>query len=318
MTAAIEPIERSGPSRSLPSLRAWRRRGRAPVAAADLPPLSPRAHLARTMLVVLALVAGGLLVQVTMLSSLQQRSAQQQLFDSFRAQLAEGTAPIGPTDGQGGEVASGDPVAYLEIPAIGVRQVVVEGTASSDLVAGPGHRRDTPLPGQAGVSVVYGRQATFGGPFARIDELEEGDEIRVTTGQGEFTFEVLGTRLDGEPIPPAPAADEGRLLLATAEGTPFLPAGVVRVDADLGAEASPGPARPSGTLPDAEGLLASDPANLPLLAFWLQVLVVLAAGCVWAWHRWGRAQTWVVFLPPLLLVSTYVSTHTAELLPNLL
>ena len=53
----------------------------------------------------------------------------------------------------------------LDIPAIGIaNMVVVEGTSPENLTLGPGHLRDTPLPGQAGISVVFGRRATFGAP----------------------------------------------------------------------------------------------------------------------------------------------------------
>ena len=134
--------------------------------ATAVPPLSAPLHLVRSALVVVLVLAAGLVLQVTFISGLQQRTAQQELFDTFRAQLAEGTAPLGPTDLDGRALAVGDPVAFVEIPSIGMRQVVVEGTTSGALFAGPGHRRDTPLPGQAGVSVIAGRRAAFGGPFA--------------------------------------------------------------------------------------------------------------------------------------------------------
>ena len=52
---------------------------------------------------------------------------------------------------------------------------------------GPGCRLDTVLPGQPGVSVLVGRRATFGAPFADLDQLRTGDLIVVTTGQGQFT-----------------------------------------------------------------------------------------------------------------------------------
>lgn len=299
--------------------RRLRRRGRR-VAGPDIPPLSPRLHAVRTGLVVVLLLSAGFLVHIVIVSALQQRSAQQGLFDRFRAELAEGTAPIGPTDLDGRALAIGDPVAFLEIPAIGMRQVVVEGTTGGAVLEGPGHRRDTPLPGQAGVSVIAGRRTAFGGPFARITELEPGASIQVTTGQGEFEFEVIGVRREGDPFPAPPAADVGRLVLATADGRPLLPDGVVRVDAEMTADALPGPARllTSATLPASEDLLAADTDRLWALALWLQALVIGAVGAVWAWHRWGRAQAWVVFLPALLLVSLYVSNHTAQLLPNLL
>lgn len=287
------------------------------VSRADLPPLGPRLHLIRTVLVVVALLAAGLVLHVSLVSSVQQRASQQRLFDEFRAQLAGGTAPIGPTDAFGGPVETGTPVAYLEIPAIGVRQVVVEGTSSATLFSGPGHRRDTPLPGQAGVSVVFGRRTAFGGPFARIDQLDEGDEIRVTTGQGEFRFEVQGVRREGDPLPEAPSAGTGRLLLATADGPPLFPSGVLRVDAEMDDDAGAGPRR-SSALDGAEQLLASDTSRLLLLALWLEALLLVAGLAVWAWHRWGRAQTWVVFVPGLLLVTINASGHAAELLPNLL
>ena len=61
----------------------------------------------------------------------------------------------------------GEPVALLSIPRLGISQVVVEGTASGDTLAGPGHLRDTVLPGQVGTSVVYGRAATYGAPVRR-------------------------------------------------------------------------------------------------------------------------------------------------------
>jgi hypothetical protein len=285
-----------------------------------LPPLTPRLHLARALLVVVLFVSAGLALQVTVVSAFQQGSSQQRLFDRFRGELAAGTAPVGPADAAGRPLEVGDPVAFLEIPAIGLRQVVVEGTTSAALFAGPGHRRDTPLPGQAGVAVIGGRRAAFGGPFSRLEELDEGDTIQVTTGQGEFSFEVLGVRREGEPIPPPPSSGDGRLVLATAGGTPLLPDGVLRVDAELVSEAQPGLRRLIGAagLPPAEELLAGDASRLWTLALWLQALVAVAVGAVWAWHRWGRAQAWVVFVPPLLLTSLYVANHTAQLLPNLL
>ncbi len=276
-------------------------------------------QLVRAALVMAVVLSVTLLLQLILVSRLQQSAAQQRAFDSFRADLARGTAPIGPTDDEGRELRAGTPVAYLEIPAIGLEQVIAESTTAAVLFTGPGHRRDTPLPGQIGASVVYGRRASFGGPFARIDELTEGDTIRVTTGQGQFTYRVLGVRRQGDPVPEALAPGKARLSLATADGRPFLPDGVLRVDADLESEAVVGPARlvTAATLPAEEQIMAGDARTLWALALWLQALIVLAIVAVWAWHRWGKAQAWVVFLPPLLLVGLSASGEVARLLPNL-
>lgn len=289
-------------------------------AVSTVPPLAPRRQIARSCLVVVVVLAITLLLQLTLLGGLEHSSAQERLFDDLRGQLAAGTAPIGPTDADDRVLEIGAPVALLEIPAIGVRQVVVEGTTSAALFTAPGHRRDSPLPGQIGVSVIVGRRAAFGGPFSRLDELDAGDEITVTTGQGTYEFDVLGVRREGDPVPPAPTAGSSRLLLATAGGSPLVPDGVLRVDADLVGTAVVGPQRlySADTLPRSERLMATDATTLWALALWIQLLIALTVGAVWCWHRWGRAQAWVVFLPILLLVGLTTAGQVAQLLPNLL
>jgi hypothetical protein len=292
----------------------------APAPSWVVPPLGPRAQLVRATLLVLAVLCVSLILKLLVVSGLEERAAQQGLFDDFRGQLAVGTAPTGATDFEGNVLAIGDPVAYLEVPAIGLRQVVVEGTTPGALFSGPGHRRDTPLPGQEGISILMGRRSAFGGPFSRLGDLHERDVIRVTTGQGAFDFTVTGVRRDGDPVPEPPEAGEGRLLLATADGSPFVPNGVLRVDAELDADASGGSSLliGPGGLPDREDFMGSDTDTLYALVLWLQVLVALAAAAIWAWHRWNRTKTWVVFLPPLLLAGLFVSNEAARLMPNLL
>jgi len=290
------------------------------VATAGMPPLSPPLQLIRAVLVLISFLSLSLLIQLSAVSSLQASSAQGRAFDTFRGQLATGTAPIGPNDADGKEVPIGTAIAYLEIPSIGLKQVVGQGTTPSALFTGPGHRRDTPLPGQIGTSIILGRRAAFGGAFADLDELKKGAAIKVTTGQGEFDFTVTGLRGAGDPAPPAPKAGVGRLVLVTATGLPFLPDGVLRVDAELDGTAVVGQApRVTATqLPGAEKIMGTDSSTLWALALWLQALIALSLGVVWAWHRWGRAQAWVVFLPPLLLVGLMTTSEVTRLLPNLL
>jgi sortase A len=297
-----------------------RRRRPARRATVDVPSLGPRLQLARAALIAVFVISMSLLLEMLVVSGLQQRAAQQRAYDALRSDLANGTAPTGPTDTEGRVLAAGAPVAYLEIPSIGLRQVIVEGTTPSNLFNGPGHRRDTPLPGQAGTSMVLGRRAAFGGPFSRIDDLRDGDLIHITTGQGEFEYRVIGVREEGDLAPPAVEAGKGRLLLATAAGRPFMPAGVLRVDAELDGDAVGGAARLVSTnaLPASEQLMGADASTLWALVLWLQALTLLVVAAVWAWHRWGRVKAWVVFLPPLLLVGLNVAGEAARLMPNLL
>lgn len=284
------------------------------------PPLRPGLDLLRGSLIVLSLVATSLALHLVFVSSLQHRSAQQRSYDVFRRTVAQGTAPVGPTDSANRQLRHGTPVAFVEIPSIGVRQVVGEGTTAADLMAGPGHRRDTPLPGQLGTSVLLGRQASYGGPFNRLGDLAVGDKITVTTGQGISRFTVLSLRYGGEPTPPPLRPGRGRLLLVSAAGPSYIPSQVLRVDADLDSPAlrAPAPVITAAALPASERIMGTDTTTLWRLAFWLQALIAVTLGIVWSWHRWGRPQTWVVFFPLTALVGLFASAEALRLLPNLL
>lgn len=286
----------------------------------DTPPLSPRAQVVRGAMLMVLLLSLGLLLHLTLLSRLQHSAAQAEVFAELRSSLALGTAPTGPTDETGRQLKAGTAIAFLEAPTIGLREVVREGTAAGVLFDGPGHRRDTPFPGQVGTSVVMGRRASYGGPFDRLAELVKGDRIIVTTSQGTFEFEVLGARYEGDPAPAPVDRGSSRLVLATAAGTPFIPEGVLRVDADLVGQpvVGPAPLYSSSSLPSADAAMGSDYSTLWALALWIQGLGVLSVAVVVSWHRWGRPQTWIVFTPALTLVGLMAAGEATRLLPNLL
>ena len=91
--------------------------------------------------------------------------------------------------------AAGDAIARLEMPTIGVDDIVVAGVSVEDLRKGPGHFPDTPMPGQLGNSAIAGHRTTYGQPFRNIDDLAPGDEIVVTTLAGRFVYTVTGTQI---------------------------------------------------------------------------------------------------------------------------
>lgn len=86
---------------------------------------------------------------------------------------------------------AGEPVARIVIDAIEVDQTIVSGVGVEDLKKGPGHYGSTVLPGQPGNAAIAGHRTTYGAPFHRVDELVPGDEIKVQTLQGLFTYRVL-------------------------------------------------------------------------------------------------------------------------------
>lgn len=265
---------------------------------------------------VVSLLCGWLLVQALVLGAVSESRAQDRLYDELRSRLAAATAPMG------GVIVPGSAVALLRFPTLDRDVVVVEGTASGDLVDGPGHRRDTPLPGQQGVSLVYGRTLTYGAPFADVTRLRPGDEIVARTAQGRAVFTVDGVRRAGDPLPRPLPTGAARLTLVTAEsGGPLGPLSArtaVYVDATM---TRPGYVAPTGRLaavPDSEHALGADTAALPLLVVGLAGVLVTVLGAVLARQRWAAAQVWLVAAPVLLAVTWSTTDVAMRLLPNLL
>jgi sortase A len=90
-----------------------------------------------------------------------------------------------------GGVKVGKPLTRMEIPKLDVDVIIVEGTTPAALRAGAGHYPETPLPGEVGNVAIAGHRTTYGRPFNRMDELELGDKIILTTPIGKHTYEVV-------------------------------------------------------------------------------------------------------------------------------
>jgi sortase A len=256
-------------------------------------------------------------VHVLVLGGVQEARAQQQLYNTLREQLASATAPIG------GVIPAGAPVAVVEIPGIDAHNlVVVEGTRSAELQKGPGHRRDTALPGQAGTAVLMGRSSTYGGPFARLVELGPEEPITVVTGQGTFHYTVERVRRGGDQVPPAVAAGSGRLTLITSEGTWEGASSVTRqtvyVDAALQGAPQPTPAGRPSAVASAELPMRADDAALLFLVLWLEAVVVVVVALAWGRARWSGAKTLLVGAPALAAVLWGATETALQLLPNLM
>ncbi|WP_405017347.1 sortase [Kitasatospora sp. NBC_00070] len=278
------------------------------------------AQLAGAALAILAGLLLGLLFDFGPLGGLRHLRDHQTGYAELRLTLAQGTAPIGQLDADGKPVRPGTPVALLEIPQLGLREVIREGSTGEVLAAGPGHRRDTAMPGQAGASVLLGRQAGFGGAFGSIGELRAGETFTVTTGQGRHTFRVVGVRRAGDPVPPAVKKGAGRVVLVTADGPLYAPSGLLLVDADLTSEVQEANARPlsAAALPAAEKALGTEDAAWVPLVLWGEALLLAAVGLALAWSRWGRHQSWIVGVPVLSALGLAVADQVARLLPNLI
>ncbi|WP_375385223.1 sortase domain-bontaining protein [uncultured Microbacterium sp.] len=297
------------------------RLARAAAAWVDAPPFSQAVGLLLGTLSASIIV---LLVTLVLISPIQHFTAQTGLFDRFRLTLAEGSVPVGPVTNTGDIVDPGTPIAMFTAPAVSVsEEIIVQGTAGAETMQGIGHRRDTPLPCQPGTSVLMARAAAYGGVGGRWTQLQTGDQISVTTGQGTCTYTVTGQRRAGDPAPAAPTSGNGSLVLTTAAGLPFMPNEVLRIDAILTGTAFEAAADvlPSAALPPAEKAMAVDDSIGVLfgLVLLLELLVAAVIAATYAWRRWNAWQTWVFAVPVLAALAVITANAVNQLLlPNLL
>jgi sortase A len=248
--------------------------------------------------------------------ALQETRSQSVMYAKFRQELANEVAPIG------APIKPGAPVALLEIPRLGFRDIVVEGTSSGDLLKGPGHRADSPLPGENGVSVIYGRAATFGAPFGRLQKLQPGDAITVVDGAGTFQYVVKDVRRAGSPLPQPIGANASRLTLGSAAANGWrailAPSAPLYVDADMQSTAVAEPGGRPAVVPESDKLMGVDSGALDSLVHWIALFGLSAAAAAWAFARWGRWQTWIVAAPTVGATLWLVSETAMKLLPNAL
>jgi sortase A len=78
------------------------------------------------------------------------------------------------------------------IPKIGMDAIVVEGASRKELSEGPGHMKQTAMPGEIGNAVITAHRDTF---FRHIYELIKGDQIMVRRNGRVFTYEVTSKRI---------------------------------------------------------------------------------------------------------------------------
>lgn len=90
---------------------------------------------------------------------------------------------------------AGEALGRVQIPAIGLSEVVVAGSQPADLRKGPGFYDDIGLPGVPGTAAIAGHRTTYGAPFRNVDDLRRGDEIRVRMPYATFTYEVERTQI---------------------------------------------------------------------------------------------------------------------------
>ena len=90
----------------------------------------------------------------------------------------------------------GKPLGRIVIRRMGVRVIFVQGTNwAHDLSKGPGHYKQTSVPGLDKTTAIAGHRTTFGAPFRKINRLRQGDAIVLEVPYGTFRYRVLSHKV---------------------------------------------------------------------------------------------------------------------------
>jgi len=265
------------------------------------------------ILLVIGVVTLSFVAYEFVLTGLPHDRSQVALLAAFKAQV--GTTTLDAPDAVAPESSA---VALIQAPAIGLDQVVVEGTSPQDLQSGPGHLQGTSMPGEYGNAVIVGRRTTYGGPFSALDRLRIGDQVRVTTGQGSFTYVVTGVERvrTGARSPMGPSNDS-RLTLVTSDPA-FLAADRLVVTGRLRGDPAYVPNRPPVTPALADLGLTGDPLGLGVGLLWGELLL---AAILVAWrlrNKWPRSVLIMLAAPVMLGLGLLTFSSVDRFLPGTL
>jgi sortase A len=231
--------------------------------------------------------------------------------------------------------AEGDAIARIQMADIGVDKVVVQGVSVGDLKRAPGHYPDSPLPGQPGNAAIAGHRTTYGAPFNRIDELDIGDEIVVTTLQGSFTYEVSEQKIvRPDQVEVLRNFGDNRLTLTACHPKYSARQRIVVVATLVGEAAQSAPAPGTSTAPadpsddaleageEGSGESASLDGGLSgqRTSAWPAVLLGVACGLIWlaAWVASKLIDRWIAYVvgaPLFFLVLFFFYESFYRLLP---
>jgi len=264
---------------------------------------------------IIGLICAWMVSQMLLFGMLSHTRSQAILYSEFREQLAAATAPTG------GVIIPGKPVSLVTIPAIGIQEVVVEGTSAGELLKGPGHMRSSVLPGQAGTCVVMGRARSYGAPFSKISLLRAGHAIHTMTAQGPATYRVDAVRRVNAPPPKDVAVGGGRLTLVSgytgSRMDSLAPHEIVYVDATLISKAYDPPPNAIRALAPSELAMARDTTVLPSLALSMGGLAIVLAIVLLARERIPDEVIWILGAPIITALAWASGDGIMHLLPNL-
>jgi sortase A len=251
--------------------------------------------------VLASLSVATLLVVEVLVGYLMQQRAQAQLAQRFSryaaiAASAYGQAGLSPMPDAAALI--GEPVAIIDVPALALTQIAIEGSTAQRTRNGLGHVPGTAMPGNSGHAVLVGRRSTFGAPLRDLPAMPVGAVITVTTIQGQSRYKVIDVQPDSLP--------ENVLELRTASAV-LASSGTVSVFAQM--QGQPFPALPRN---NAQADAAPSSAQAILV---LQLVMLLGFAVVRLGSRLARPISWLLLGIPLLGALVALALVVDGLLP---
>jgi sortase A len=225
-------------------------------------------------------------------------------------QITNPTPPPTPT---------GEAIAVIKICKLGVEKAVVQGVGVEDLKKGPGHYDGTPMPGQPGNAAIAGHRTTYGAPFFRLDELDTGDPILVSTPQGSFRYEVSSKEVvSPSHVEVLDNTGDNRLTLTTCNPRFSAAQRLIVVAKLIGTAVAPPPSAPKPvakeSLAGEGGLSGKTTTTVPAIEWGL----IAAAIAIAAWllgRVWRKWPSYLIATPVFLVVLFVFFENVSRLLP---
>jgi sortase A len=89
----------------------------------------------------------------------------------------------------------GQPIGRIVIGRIGLKMVLLNGTDEGTLQKGPGRDPRSYMPGQNRLVYIAGHRTTFLAPFSRINDIRDGDFIRLQMPYATFVYRAYMHRI---------------------------------------------------------------------------------------------------------------------------
>lgn len=202
------------------------------------------------------------------------------------------------------KISSGDAYGVLQIPTLGINEVVVLGANVTNLRSGPTVSIASVLPGQHGAVVIFGHRSIYGAPFKGIGSLKAGDSVYLEARNKapviEYTVRsVASVSEQSAALGLAPVADNSSMLVLVTSSSGRFGNGSVVVTATAVDSVAGGPA-----VPRAVSLQATDPDEPAGVYLLYANLGIIASAVMWRLlHTRGRSMLATAVLCPVVIVA---------------